>query len=237
MTEDFRMQETKPRALVILDIVTILLVLVATGMVFFYAPLEAVMGQVQRVFYFHVATAWVGMLGFGVAAFAGIAYLRTANLKWDVRGLAAVEISVVFFFIAIVMGSIWARPVWNTWWTWDPRLTSAAIVELIFAACLLLRQGIEEPERRARFGAVYAILGFISVPISFFSIRLLRTIHPIVVGGSGGEGGFDMTPRMLQTMLFSIFVFSVLFIDLYWHRVRIGTLAQKVEQLRLKLAQ
>lgn len=231
------MQETKPRGLMMLDIVTIVLMLIATGMVFFYAPLEAVMGQVQRVFYFHVATAWVGMLGFGVAAIAGIAYLRTGNLKWDVRGLAAVEISVVFFFIAIVMGSIWARPAWNTWWTWDPRLTSAAIVELIFAAYLLLRQGIEEPERRARFGAVYAILGFISVPISFFSIRLLRTIHPVVVGGSSGEGGFDMTPRMLQTMLFSIFVFSVLFIDLYWHRVRIGTLAQKVEQLRLKLAQ
>lgn len=231
------MQDSKPRALAILDVVTVILVVIATAMVFFYAPLEAVMGQVQRVFYFHVATAWVGMLGFGVAAAAGIAYLRTGNLKWDVRGLAAVEISVVFFFVAIVLGSIWARPVWNTWWTWDPRLTSAAIVELIFAAYLLLRQGIEEPERRARFGAVYTILGFISVPISFFSIRLLRTIHPVVVGGSGGEGGFDMTPPMLQTMLFSIFTFSVLFIDLYWHRVRIGTLAKKVEELRLKLAQ
>lgn len=231
------MQDTKPRALTILDGVTVVLMILATAMVFFYAPLEAVMGQVQRVFYFHVATAWVGMLGFGVAAFAGIAYLRTGNLKWDARGLAAVEISVVFFFVAIVMGSIWARPVWNTWWTWDPRLTSAAIVELIFAAYLLLRQGIEEPERRARFGAVYAILGFISVPISFLSIRLLRTIHPVVIAGSGGEGTFDMTPPMLQTMLFSIFTFSVLFVDLYWHRVRIGTLAQKVEELRLKLAQ
>lgn len=231
------MEEPKPKALVVLDIITIGLVVVATAMVFLYAPLEAVMGNVQRVFYFHVSTAWVGMLGFGVAAIVGIIYLRTKNMKWDVWGLAAVEISVVFFFIAIVTGSIWARPAWNTWWTWDVRLTSAAIAELIFAAYLLLRQGIEEPERRARFGAVYAILGFISVPLSFLSIRLLQSIHPVVIGGTGGEGSFNMTPRMLQTMFFSMFTFSVLFVDLYWHRIRMGTLQQKVEQLRLKLAE
>jgi heme exporter protein C len=231
------MEEKKPKALVVLDIVTIGLVVVATAMVFLYAPLEAVMGNVQRVFYFHVATAWVGMLGFGLAAIVGIVYLRTKNMKWDVWGLAAVEISVVFFFVAIATGSIWARPAWNTWWTWDVRLTSAAIAELIFAAYLLLRQGIEDPERRARFGAVYAILGFLSVPLSFLSIRLMQSIHPVVIGGSGGEGGFNMTPRMLQTMLFSMFTFSVLFVDLYWHRIRIGTLQQKVEQLRLKLAE
>ncbi|MFN2194490.1 MAG: cytochrome c biogenesis protein [Anaerolineales bacterium] len=231
------MEAQKPKALTVLDIISVLLVAAAAVMVFFYAPLEAVMGQVQRVFYFHIANAWVGMLGFGVAAIAGIAYLRTGNLKWDVRGVAAVEISVVFFFVAIVSGSIWARPAWNTWWIWDVRLTSAAIAELIFAAYLLLRQGIEDPERRARFGAVYTILGFISVPITFVSIRLLQTIHPVVIGGGGGgEGGFAMTPPMLQTMFFSLFTFSILFIDLYWHRVRLGNLSSKVEQLRLKLA-
>jgi heme exporter protein C len=230
--------EPKPRALAALDAVTLLLMAVAVYMVFFYAPLEAVMGQVQRVFYFHVATAWVGMLGFGVAALAGIVYLRTGNMKWDVWSLAAVEISVVFFFIAIVTGSIWARPAWNTWWTWDVRLTSAAIAELIFAAYLLLRQGIEDPEKRARFAAVYAILGFISVPITFFSIRLVdRTIHPVVIGGSSGEGTFAMTPTMLHTLLFSIAVFSIFFVTLLWHRIRLGTLANKVEQLRLKVIQ
>src|SRR4030065_2973725 len=100
--------EPKPRLLAILDIVTFLLFLTAVVMVFFYAPLEAVMGQVQRVFYFHVANAWVGMLGFMVAAIAGIAYLRKRERKWDIVGLGAVEISLVFFFIAIISGSIWA---------------------------------------------------------------------------------------------------------------------------------
>lgn len=229
---------SKPLGLKILDITSILLVLVAAGMVFFYAPLEVVMGWVQKIFYFHVANLWVGMLGFLVALIAGVTYLCNGDHKWDIVGLAAVEISVIFFFTGIVTGSIWARPIWNTWWTWDPRLTTATIVELVYVAYLMLRQGIEDPDRRARFGAVYAILGFISVPLTFMSIRLLRTIHPVVIGSgdSAAQGGFDMTSKMLQTFLFSLFVFTVLFVDLMWHRIRLGNLAEKVEQLRLKVS-
>jgi heme exporter protein C len=229
--------ESKPRLLVILDVVTILLFITAVSLVFLYAPLEAIMGQVQRVFYFHVANAWVGMLGFLVAAIAGVAYLRKGDRKWDIVGLAAIEISFVFFGIAIISGSIWARGSWGTWWTWDPRLTTAAICELVYAAYFMLRQGIEDPDRRARFGAVYAILGFISVPLTFLSIRLFRTIHPVVIGNGGGEGDFDMTSRMLQTFMFSLFTFSLLFVDLLWHRIRLGMLADKVESLRLKITQ
>ena len=197
------------------------------------------MGQVQRVFYFHVAAGWVGMLGFLVAAIAGVAYLRTAKHKWDIVGLSAVEIGMVFALINIVTGSIWARPIWNTWWTWDPRLTTATIMELIYAAYLLLRQGIEDPDRRARFGAVYAIIGFLSVPLTFFSARLFRTIHPIVIGTNqpGAEGAFDMTPLMLQTFLFSLLTFSFIFADLLWHRIRLGRLADQVEQMKLKMAE
>jgi heme exporter protein C len=226
-----------PRALRVLEIISFLLLAAAVWMVFFYAPLEAVMGAVQKVFYFHVSTAWVGMLGFIAAGVSGIIYLRTHDMKWDIIEVAAVEISLVFFLIAIVLGSIWAYPVWNTWWTWDPRLTTAAILELIYVAYLLLRQGIEDPERRARFGAVYTLIGGLSVPLTFMSIRLFRTIHPVVVGGSNAaaQGGFAMAPRMLHTMFFSLAVFSVIFVTLFWHRIRIGNLAQMVEQLKLKL--
>lgn len=228
----------KSRLLTILNIVTLVLFGIAISMVFFYAPLERVMGQVQRVFYFHVATAWVGMLGFLVAFFAGVAYLITSKRQWDIVGLAAVEISLVFFFVAIVTGSIWARPIWNTWWTWDVRLTTAAIVELVYAAYLMLRQGLDDPDKRARFGAVYAIIAFISVPLTFFSIRLFdRTIHPVVIGSNdpGAMGKFDMTPPMLQTFLFSLFVFSILFVVLLWHRIRLGNLAETVEQRKLQI--
>ncbi len=230
--------DPKPRMLAVLDAVTIVLFLIAAALVFFYAPLEAVMGQVQKVFYFHVANAWVGMLGFLVAAIAGVAFLRTSDHKWDVVGLAAVEISFVFFFIAIVSGSIWARGSWGTWWTWDPRLTTAAIVELVYAAYFMLRQGVEDPDRRARYGAIYAAISFISVPITFISIRILRTIHPVLFGAdTSGTGSFDMTSRMLLTFMFALVTFSFIFADLLWHRIRLGRLSAKAENLRLKLLQ
>ena len=164
------------------------------------------MGDVQRVFYFHVSAGWVGMLSFLVAAVAGVLYLLKGQRKWDIVGLAAVEIGIVFVFINIVTGSIWARPIWNTWWTWDPRLTTATVMELIYLAYLMLRQGIEDPDRRARFGAVYTIVGFLSVPLTFFSARLFRTIHPVVIGTNdpNAQGQFDMTPKMLQTFMFSL---------------------------------
>lgn len=115
-------------------------------------------------------------------------------------------------------------------------LTTTTIMELIYAAYLMLRQGIEDPGRRARFGAVYAIVGFLSVPLTFFSARLFRTIHPVVIGSNqpGAEGSFDMTPVMVQTFMFSLLTFSIIFADLLWHRVRLGRLAEKVEQMKLK---
>jgi heme exporter protein C len=227
---------SKPVALKVLDIITILLLLVATGLVFFFAPLERVMGLVQKVFYFHVAAGWVGMLGFLVAAVVGGIYLARGERKWDIVGLASVEIGMAFAFINVVTGSIWARPIWNTWWTWDPRLTTATIMLLIYAAYLMLRSGIEDPDRRARFGAVYAIVGFISVPLTFFSARLFRTIHPVVIGANqpGAEGAFDMTADMRLVFFFSLFTFSVIFVDLLWHRIRLGQLQDQVEQLKLK---
>ncbi len=221
------------RVLKVLNVISAVLVLAAFLMAMFYAPLEKVMGEVQRVFYFHVATAWVGMLGFIAAAVVSIIYLRTQDLKWDIIGLAAVEISLIFFGITIVLGSIWARPAWGTWWTWEPRLTTAAILEMVYLAYLLLRQGIDDPERRARFGAVYTLLGGLSVPLTFVSIRLFRTIHPVIIGNGGSET-MAMTGSMVATMLFSIAAFSVVFVTLFWHRIRLGQFSNKVEYLKMK---
>jgi len=228
---------SKPTSLKILDIVAIVSLLGATAMVFFYAPVERVMGAVQKVFYFHVAAGWVGMLSFLFAAVAGIIFLIKKNKVWDLVGVAAVEIGIIFIFINIVTGSIWARPIWNTWWTWDPRLTTATIMELVYIAYLMLRQGIEDPDRRARFGAVYAIVGFLSVPLTFFSIRIFRTIHPVVIAGSdpSAVGTFDMTPSMFNTLMVSIAVFSIIFVDLVWHRIRLGKLAHKVDELKYQI--
>ncbi|MDK1029058.1 MAG: cytochrome c biogenesis protein CcsA [Anaerolineae bacterium] len=231
--------KTKPRTLIALDILALILLGVSSYLALVFAPTEATMGQVQRIFYFHVATAWVGMLGFIAAGISGIIFLVTRNLKWDRVEVASVEISLVFFFITIVLGSIWARPIWNTWWTWDPRLTTATITELIYIAYFMLRQGIEDPDRRARFGAIYTLIGSVSVPITFMSIRLYRTIHPVVIGTQSAEaqGGFNMTSDMRFAFFFALISFTIIFVDLFWNRIRLGALADKVELLKLKVMQ
>ncbi len=228
-----------PRLLLTIDAISLVLIVIATLMVFFYAPTEAVMGLVQKVFYFHVANAWLGMLAFITAVVAGVMYLTTKKSVWDLVGLSSLEIGLVFMLITVVTGSIWARPIWNTWWTWDPRLTTVTIMELVYAAYLMLRSGIEDPERRARFSAVYAIVGSISVPLTFFSIRIFRTIHPVVIGSNdpGAQGSFAMTPPMGLTFAIALVAYSVLFISLLWHRIRLGRLSEKVEQLKLNLGQ
>jgi len=230
--------QSKPIALTILDILSVIALGVATYFALVFAPTEAVMGNVQRVFYFHVGSAWVGLVGFVLAAVSGIAYLITKDMRWDRFEVAAVEVSTMFFFITIVLGSIWARPAWNTWWTWDPRLTTAAVTELIYIAYFMLRAGIEDPEKRARFGAVYALLGGLSAPITFMVIRLFRTIHPVVIGTASAEaqGGFDMSGDMVTSMLVALAAFTIIFIDLMWHRIRIGGLEEKVEQLKLNVS-
>jgi heme exporter protein C len=226
-----------PRALKALSWVSAILFLAALGMTLFYAPREAVMGDVQRVFYFHVASGWVGALAFLVAAVSGVIYLARGKRRWDAVGLASVEIGLAFTLANLISGSVWARPIWNTWWTWDPRLVTASVMELVYVAYLLLRQGIEDPDRRARFGAVYAIVGFLSVPLTFLSIRIFRTIHPVVVGNNDptAQGTFDMTPPMLQTFFISLAVFTLLYGVLLWHRVRMQSLAETVEERKLKL--
>ncbi len=181
------------------------------------------MGPVQKVFYFHVAASWAGMLSFILAAVAGGVYLIRRRPFWDALSLSAVETGVVFGIITISSGMIWARPIWNTWWVWDPRLTTTAIMELIYMAYFILRSSLNTPESRARLGAVYAILSVITVPLTFFSIRLFRTIHPVVIAsGTSGRGGFNLTPRMQLAFFISLLVFTLVWVDLLWNRLRLA---------------
>ncbi|HMB24994.1 MAG: cytochrome c biogenesis protein [Chloroflexota bacterium] len=230
--------QPKPLTLKILDVLSIILLGISTYLALVFAPTERVMGEVQRVFYFHIGTAWTALLGFILAGIFSVIYLIKKDLVWDRLQVAAIEVSLVFFLITIALGSIWARPAWNTWWTWDPRLTTAAITELVYAAYFMLRQGIDDPDRRASFGAIYALLGALSAPLTFFAIRLFRTIHPVVIGGTNpaADGGFSMSADMRVAFFFALFAFTIIFIDLFWNRIRLGDLQNKVEQLKLKLS-
>ena len=207
----------KPTALIVLDVLSVTGILGLLVLVLFFTPVEATMGSIQKIFYFHVASAWAGMLSFLIAAGAGIGYLSSRRFSWDWLSLAAVQVGVVFGLVAIISGMIWARPVWNTWWVWDPRLTTTTIMELIYSAYFILRAGLTTPETRARLGAVYAILSAATVPLTFFSIRLFRTIHPVVIAAGSEGASFNMSPRMQMTFITGLIVFTILLVDLIWH--------------------
>jgi heme exporter protein C len=227
------------RWVAILLAVTTVLMLVAIVLVFGVAPdpvnLQTPVERFsQRIFYFHVPTWWIGFLAFFVAAGSGIVYLITRRERWDVISLSSVEIGIAFTTMGLVTGSIWAKPTWNTWWTWDPRLTTAAIGWLMYIGYLMLRGAIDSPERRARFAAVFAVVAFLSVPINFMAIRWWRTIHPVVIGSGSADaqGNFSLGPTIRMVFFYCLFAFTVLYVALMALRVRTERLARRVEYIK-----
>jgi len=214
----------------ILALASAVAMLTALGMVFLYAPREATMGDVQRIFYFHVSSAWVGFFAFFVTFLAGILYLIRGERQWDILALSSVEVGLTFITMAVITGSLWARPVWGTYWTWEPRLTISAVQLLIYIAYGMLRRAVEGPERQARFAAVYGIVAFVTVPLSWFAIRWWRTIHPDILTG-GGE--MTLTPRMVQTLLVSLAAFTLLYVTLLRQRIRLERFADALAALRM----
>lgn len=212
----------------ILALASAMAILTALGMVFLYAPREATMGDVQRIFYFHVSSAWVGFFAFFVTFLAGILYLIRGERRWDILALSSVEVGLTFITMAVVTGSLWARPVWGTYWTWEPRLTISAVQLLIYIAYGMLRRAVEGLERQARFAAVYGIVAFVTVPLSWFAIRWWRTIHPEIL--SGGE--MALTLKMVQTLLVSLAAFTLLYATLLRQRIRLERFADALAALR-----
>lgn len=192
-----------------------LLVVAALYAAFVYAPEEATMGQVQRIFYFHVPSAWTAFLAFFVVFIGGVGYLRTRRMGWDIVARCSAEIGVLFTTLALVTGSLWAKPVWGTWWTWDPRLTTTLVLWLIYLSYLLLRSAVPEAEQRAVFASVVGIVGFVDVPIVFGAIRWWRTIHPVVMD----TGGFDLARPMLVALFVALAAFTVLYACLLLLRI------------------
>ncbi len=167
----------------------------------------------QRIFYLHMGCNIGALAGFLVSAVGSIAYLVTRNLSWDRLSQAAIEVGVICGLGTIITGMFWAKPTWNTYWTWDPRLTTSTITVLVYLAYLLFRNGIDNRQTRARFGSIYAVLAFLSVPLTFYSARLFRSIHPVVYGNENpdAQGGFSVGASMTQTLMISMIGFCILF--------------------------
>ncbi|MEJ5200275.1 MAG: cytochrome c biogenesis protein CcsA [Anaerolineae bacterium] len=182
----------------------------------------------QRIIYFHVPSAWLSMLAFGVTTIASIAYLVRSQRFWDGVAVSSAEIGLAFTLAATASGSFWAKPAWNTWWTWDPRLTTYTIMFLLYVAYFMLRSAMEDPARRARFAAVYGIFAFLSVPITFMSIRWWRTIHPVLMDSKD----FGLSRGMLPVFFFSLIAFTVFYVVLLIYRVRLERTREQVDALK-----
>ncbi len=229
------------RVVPILNWAAVIMVVASLLVNFFYAPTEITMGNVQRIFYFHVGSAWVAALAFFVALLSGIAYLLKPAKTWDTIAAGSVEIGLVFTTMTIVSGSVWGRPAWNTWWIWSPRLTSITVLWLVYVAYFMLRGAIDDEEKRGRFSAVYVIAGFVTVIITFLSIRLLRDIHPVLLGQSSeaAEGlqefsGID-SMKMVISLNISVLTFTVLYLAWLANRMRLQRMTDEAADLKMRV--
>lgn len=207
--------------------------IVALYFAFIYAPTEQVMGVVQRIFYFHLASAWTALLSFFLVFIGGAVYLWKKDVRFDHFAHAGVELGVVFSTIVLVTGPIWAKPVWNTWWTWDPRLTSTFVLWLIYIAYLLLRSSLRDHPSIRAYASVYGIIGFVDVPIVWMSIRWWRTIHPLVITSKKT----NMDPRMWTSALVCFGAVLILYFILLGMRMRLEALRERVDLIQEQLSE
>ncbi len=206
--------------------VSTLFMVAALYMVFLYAPRDLESGDVQRIFYFHMPLAWIAFLAFFIVFIASILYLWKRDKKWDFVASSSAEVGLVFTTLFLITGSIWAKPEWGVWWTWDSRLTSSLVLWLIYLAYFIVRSYIAEEQQRARFSAVVGIIGFIDVPIVVITIYLWRTQHPRIEA---------MDPRMLATLMVCIITFTALYCLLLAYRVSTKQDEDELKKLKAQI--
>jgi heme exporter protein C len=206
---------------------------VALALVFLIVPTERDQGIIQRIFYIHVPSAWTAFIAFGVVCAASIGFLVTRNITWDRTARASAEVGMVFCSLVLMTGPIWARPIWGTWWTWDPRLTMTVILWKIYASYLVLRSLGGPDDQLARYAAVLGIVGAIDIPVIIVSVRMWRGVHPAVLMTREGTSGL-LDPMMKLTLFFSAFCFMLFFTWLVTIRVRALRCRDELEALHLE---
>lgn len=206
---------------------SLVLMVAALYLVFVYVPTEKDMGIVQRIFYLMVPVAWLSLLAFLIVFIGSILYLIKRESKWDILAHSSAEVGIIFTTLALITGSIWAKPIWGVWWTWEPRLTATLVLWLIYIAYLMVRSFATDEQRGARFAAVVGIIGFIDIPIVALATTLWRGMHPGAVIFQGG-----LAPPMLLTLLISIAAFTALYVVLLIQRVSLKNDAGEIKRLK-----
>lgn len=222
---------TNKKWMMALGLFVVILMLVDLYFVFFYAPPEKYMGHVQKIMYFHISSAWVAFISFFIVFVMSIVYLIKKYEICDRIAKTCAEIGVLFTTFVLFTGPLWARPVWNTWWTWDPRLTTTLILWFIYVGYILLRKTTGNHITGKKVAAVFGIIGFLDVPIIHLSVKWWRSIHPSeVVSG----GGMSMTPEMQITLIVSVITFLFIGLFLFSIRYKLETLLSQYFDLDLK---
>ncbi len=216
-----------------LSIAAVTTITAALALVFFYAPLDADQGFVQKIFYIHVPLAIVSLCGFIFGALMAVGYLRTGERRWDLRAYVAIHVALIFGIAALICGSIWAKASWGHWWVWnEPTLVSFLIVLLLFATYQPMRFAIEDPERQARYASVFAIVAGAFVPLNFIAVRLAQQyVHPRVLTLSGG----NMPSAMALTFYVSLLGIALLYATLWNYEMAAKNARGQVRALRRML--
>jgi len=200
---------------------------------FLYAPIDvSSMGFSQKIFYYHAPIAETALVAFGIAFVAAILYLRDPDPKWDRLGYVSVRLGLLFSLLVMATGMIWGKAAWDAWWAWEPRLTTFLIVCFLYAAYFVLRQVVEEESRRATFAAVFAIVAFIDVPITFFATRYMpEGLHPVVItaGDTGMEGS------MFLSFMISMAGMTLLLAALVRSEVAAERLKDEIDDLKIRI--
>ena len=212
-----------------LFVLTAAAVLVDLYLIFLWVPTEAIQGPVQRIFYFHVASAWIGYLAFFLVLLFSIVHLKTRGRRWDNYAYSAAELGVVFTSVCLITGIVWAKPIFGVWWVWDARLTTTALLWLIYVGYLMVGAYAVSQGKASRLRAAVGILGFAVVPINYMSVRLWKTVHvePIIAGGDDAY----MDSDMWFALWFSVAVFTLLFAFLMVVRVMMRENEDAIEEL------
>ena len=211
-----------------------ILLLVDLYLIFAVAPTDANLGNVQRVFYIHVPIALMSFLAFFIVFVGSVMYLFKRSNRWDSMALAAGEVGVVFVSLALITGVIWARPVWNVWWTWEPRLTTTLVLWLIYVGYLMVRAYAPNRPKAATYAAVVGIIGFVDVPIVYYSVQWWRSIHPQQVVGPLAEAG-SLDSTMYMVLMISMLTFLLLTAWLVLERMAVRDAEDELGRLRFEM--
>src|SRR5438105_4413875 len=214
------------KKILLFAVVTVALLAFAFRQAMFIAPTEETMGDIQRIFYYHVPSAFAAFLCFFLNLVASLFYLKSRTLKADALALASAEVGIVFCTVVLVTGPLWARPVWGIWWTWDARLTSTLLLWLIYVSYLLLRR-FSTAGQTPVLAAVLSVFGSIDVVFVYMSIRWFRTQHPQPVMGPGGS----IDPAMRYALLINFLAFLVFGGLVVWVRYRLERLRQNIDAM------